>query len=162
MDLGRNYCKSRKAFCDLCPVSSNCMAKKQGRQLEVPIIEELQKTQMYNLDLLRVIVQKGNRVLAYKKSKKEWLQGQYELPTYTLYSEDDNCNQYPIISASSFHFLDSFKSFITKYKIINYVLLIDAKDMNKLEIEEDSFEWIDYKSKAANLSTASMKSLNIY
>lgn len=159
MDLGRVYCKARTVSCDLCPVSESCYAFKNKKQLELPFIKEKTTKKFYDLDLLRVIIRDKNAIYAYKKSSKEWLSGQYELPTLVLKSEDNKLKQYPELKDEelklSFYELDSFKTSITSYKIKNYILECTIDEFKELKFNRQVEKISDFEK----LSTASMKTL---
>lgn len=160
MDLGRSICKARSASCEICPLSSQCFAFENRQQLEYPMVDsEKEKEKPIELKLLRIIFRKNDKLLAYRKSEKEWLSGQFELPTFQLACEDKNLKQYPAIKLPEyFQLLPSFKSSITKYKIENFVLYVDQSDLRQLKINEKDYVWISSES---NLSTASLKALKI-
>ncbi len=160
MDLGRSICKANKAACEICPLKKDCVARKQGKPLEYPV-QNKQKTtnQFYELHLLRVIVQKEDNILVYKKSESEWLTGQYELPTFNLYCEDTDLRQYPVVDFdTSLFLLPSIKTSITKYKITNYLLHANNNDLAGLLSK--GFVW--KKLADLNLSTASSKALEYF
>lgn len=161
MDLGRNYCKANKASCDLCPISNNCFAFKNNKALDLPVKGEDKKTQSFNLTLLRVIAQKENKILAYKKSSKEWLSGQYEVPTFILESEDAKLSQYPKIDFKEHDYLPEYKTLITKYKITNKVIYVNERDLKRLNVNLNEYEWKDIQEKGSNLSTATIKALKL-
>ena len=161
MDLGRNFCKANKVTCELCPLSVRCQALKEGKPLSLPVKNENQKQESFNLVLLRVIAQKNGKVLAYRKSAKEWLSGQYELPTFVLESEDQGLSQYPAIDFEHHHFLPEYKTLITKYKISNKVIHVDEADLSKMNIRIEDYEWKDFADESSNLSTATLKALDI-
>lgn len=161
MDLGRNFCKANKVSCELCPLSVRCQALKQGKPLSLPVKNENKKQESFNLVLLRVIAQKNGKVLAYRKSANEWLSGQYELPTFVLESEDQALSQYPAIDFEHHHFLPEYKTLITKYKISNKVIHVDESDLSKMNIAIENYEWKDLADESSNLSTATVKALDI-
>lgn len=160
MDLGRVYCQARKAECLMCPMSGKCEAQKLGKQLTIPFIEEKTKIIYYELDLLRIVVKKGKKALAYKKSEVEWLSGQFEIPTFVISSDDPNLKQYPKLKKKvslSFDKLKTFKTSITKYKIKNYILEIEYDDLSKYGINKDDYSFELTTGNKANFSTASTK-----
>lgn len=159
MDLGRNYCKANKAACELCPLSGNCAALKTGKPTDFPVKLDSKKTQSYQLTLLRVVVQKNGKVLVYKKGTKEWLGGQYEIPTFILECEDARLEQYPKISFEDHHFLPEYKTLITKYKISNKLMYADEADLAKLNVDPSSYEWKSIADRSSNFSTATLKAL---
>lgn len=161
MDLGRSICKARSVACEICPMRSDCIARKNGNQLALPI--NLEKTALstqggISLSLLRLIIEKDNKILAYKKSESEWLTNQYELPTYILDTEDVALTQYPRIEMDEMKLLRSFKTGITKYKIENFVLYLSLDEFKKYFEFGQRYVWIEDKS---HLSTASSKSLSL-
>lgn len=160
MDLGRTYCQARKASCQLCPLKKDCLAFQQGKSETFPISAEVKKKAVeHELSLLRVYVVKSDKLLVYKKSEKEWLAGQFEVPTFILKSSDDKLQQYPIYSKKINVGNQKFKTGITKYKITNVIHFINEKDFKKLNFDRPTV-WKDFSSKEANLSSATLKGLN--
>lgn len=161
MDLGRNYCSIRRPDCALCPLSTNCKALKENRVADFPNVTEVKKAKSMELDLLRIVVQKEDKVLAYKKNQKEWLSGQWELPTYILSSDDKTLSQYPHceLPEKLTSLLPTFKTLITKYKINNKILIIDEAEMKKLKLKVRTPQWIEICDKTQNFSTASLKAM---
>lgn len=157
MDLGRQYCRAKRADCMLCPLNSHCVAFKTGRSLELPIVkEEKKKKEWHDLELLRIIIEDGNKVLGYQKDEGQWLSGQYELPTFILNSSDKKLSQYPKAPKwlQRFEPSKSFKTSITKYKIVNHVICLPKKHKK----EFTNYHWLTDKDKR-NLSTASQKAI---
>ena len=120
MDLGRVICQAKKVDCNLCPLSGPCVAHKQD-PLAYPAPSK-SVSRFFDLDLIRYVVTKGNRILVYQKPKGSWLSGQYELPTFTLKSQDRSFKQYPSWQGKKIPPLVTLKSSITKYKIANHVV----------------------------------------
>lgn len=154
MDLGRQVCQARKVNCPICPLKLTCRAYKMGRMLDFPLVIK-KKDDKHDLVLLRLVGQKGNKVLAYKKSEKEWLAGQYEVPTFIISSTDKKLTQYPSLPMGfqSFSRSDFFKTSITKYKITNYLLEVEDIDNFPRELK-----WLEPEEQR-NLSTGSLKAL---
>lgn len=152
MDLGREICKAHVALCVSCPVNKGCLTFKNGIEIKksAPKIKNKIK-----LSLLRVIIQKGDRLLCYKKGKGEWLEGQWELPTFVLECSEKDFNQYPKISGFEYNGLLKFKSSITKYDITNYVV-----ELKRLPQQIKETKLISLSSES-NLSTASIKALRL-
>ena len=161
MDLGRSICKARSAACEICPVSRECAARVEGEPLKYPVNIEKNQTKTIGgvpLSLLRVVVEKNGKILAYKKNESEWLSNQYEIPTFILDSDDENLSQYPKVELNHLKLLPSFKTGITKYKIDNFVLFMSEKEFIQNIGKFDRYQWLEDKS---HLSTSSIKSLNI-
>lgn len=162
MDLGRTICKARSASCELCPLSTNCVAFKSKAPLAYPVDESKTKTESKKekreIHLLRVVVEKDGKYLVYKKSEKEWLAGQYEIPTFILSTNDESLKQYPRLENDDLFNLPSFTTGITKYKITNYVLYANAEDLHQLGLSSHGYGW---KKEAENLSTASSKAIKL-
>jgi A/G-specific adenine glycosylase len=159
MDLGRTYCQARKATCELCPLSDNCLAFKSGNPLAFPVLKgDSMKKEKMELQLLRLYFFKGKKLLVYKKRENEWLSGQYEIPTFIIKSNDSTLKQYPDLNFSvSLKDALTFKNSITKYSIINSVMVGDKEILKK--IATSSFEWRSFELEEANLSTATLKGL---
>lgn len=161
MDLGRTFCQARKTSCELCPLNKSCTAFKLGTPLNFPIDDAGPKTKAvdHELSLLRVFVLKGKKILVYKKSSKQWLSGQYEVPTLTIKSTDEKFIQYPILKKKlAVDKCEIYQTGITKYKILNYILEADEKKLKALNFPE-SVEWRDFRDESSNLSTATLKGL---
>jgi A/G-specific adenine glycosylase len=159
MDLGRTFCQARKASCELCPLSNQCKAFQQGQPLSFPkVVNEKKKLDAHEITLLRVLVQKKNKILVYKKNEDEWLAGQYEVPTFILSSTDKKLGQYPKLERVFHPPLVTFTTGITKYKILNQVIELSEKELKLLH---SSFkgEWRSSHDENANLSTATLKAL---
>ncbi|MBL7663684.1 MAG: A/G-specific adenine glycosylase [Bacteriovoracaceae bacterium] len=156
MDLGRNFCRANKASCELCPMSSECVAAKEKNALAYPRGEKkVQK--FYELELLRYVVKKKNKVLVYKKQDSEWLAGQYELPTFVLSSEDKKFKQYPALKTKlSAKPKMVLKSGITKYNITNYIKVPSEAEVKKYLAAGYEFMEISPKS---NLGSTTFKIL---
>jgi A/G-specific adenine glycosylase len=162
MDLGRVICQSRKAECILCPLSKDCKSYKDNIVNEIPNIVKKEQ-EKFDLDLVRVLITKKNKVLGYAKSEKEWLRGQIELPTFIIKSADKKLSQYP---KSKRKFLKKdlkdlvlYKTSITKYKINNYILKLPFNELDTLVEDLDHFEYFDIDPEKTNFSTASIKAL---
>ena len=157
MDLGRTYCKTMTVECQNCPMSTHCLAYKKREQLKFPV-QKNQKKESYEIELVRFVVNKSNKILAYEKSEREWLHGQWELPTFILSTNDKKLNQYPYLSKKiDLKNAITFKTGITKYKITNYVVKLKHDEFKKItESKKYMFKEINRES---NLSTASTKAL---
>ncbi len=134
MDLGRTICQARKADCEICPLKKSCLAFKEGKVYSYPEenVKVKKSSKMLDLKLLRVILISRGKILGAKKKESEWLQGQIEVPSFILQSEDKSLKQYPQAPVGiDFDQLPCVKSSITKYKIENYILVMDANTFNK-------------------------------
>ena len=154
MDLGRNYCQSRKVSCQLCPMSSVCKSYKNKTVDSIPNVEIKEKVK-FTITLLRVLIKKDDSYLVYKKSNKEWLSGQFEAPTFIIETNDESLKQYRYIEGE-FDFLPEFKTAITKYTIINKVLWCNESEFKKLGLKLEEYVWGNI-----NLSTATSKAINL-
>ena len=164
MDLGRTFCQARKATCALCPLNSDCKAFKEKDPLAYPMEKAVsaKAAEEHELHLLRVLVIKENKILAYKKTEKQWLAGQYEVPTLLISSTDAKLTQSPLLGEKFEHKkLKKFKTGITKYKIVNSILEADQKLIKKLGFSE-VLEWRDLNLAEGNLSTASTKAIKLH
>lgn len=163
MDLGRTYCQARKATCELCPVKNDCVAFQEKKPLAYPVDKKAtaKEKEEHELHLLRVVIIKKNKILAYKKSEKEWLSGQYEIPTFVISSTDKKLTQYPALKSKIDHKkLQQYKTGITKYKIINSLLEADQKILKDMGFSSE-VEWRELNEESSNLSTASYKALKL-
>ena len=161
MDLGRTYCQARKASCELCPLKKDCKAFANGKPLLIPVEKNLEKKKSteHELHLLRVFVMKKDKVLVYQKADKEWLSGQFEVPTFILSSTDEKLTQYPRLKkALKQEPLFSFKTGITKYKIQNSVLILSEKEFKAMTFPVKQ-EWRSIHQADSNFSTATLKAL---
>lgn len=157
MDLGRVYCQANKTDCLLCPLSRNCQAYQLDEVENFPIVKAKIK-ESHDLDVIRFVVKKGKKVLAYQKSTKEWLSGQLELPTYVLKTSDSSLKQYPkLLKKIETKKLKKFKTAITKYKITNYIYEIDVKEFEALVGIKKKYSFVENNPEKKNFSTATLK-----
>lgn len=157
MDLGRTYCQARKASCELCPLKKECKAFANGNPLNYPMMTaEKKPVAEHELELLRVFVVKAGKVLVYQKNEKEWLSGQFEVPTFVLKSTDKSLNQYPAIDKFKGKTSHNYKTGITKYKIQNHVYQVDEKTFKSMKFDR-KVVWKELDSEHSNFSTATIK-----
>ena len=109
------------------------------------------------------MVRKNHKVLVYKKKKGEWLEGQYEVPTFLLSCQDSSCIQYPKIDKQIEKQLlipqkAGVNTSITKYRIKNFILEMSYVDFKK-KFGQKEFIFVDGKCPETHLSTASLKVL---
>lgn len=163
MDLGREFCKANRVYCELCPMGDNCKAKLSGEPLSLPIKEKEKKIEKYfELKLLRVITLNEGKLLSYKKKKNEWLSGQYEVPTFIISSEDQELTQYPASTLNiEYDLLPMLKTGITKYRIANYLLFVSQKELENLGFKLKAYEWIELNEQS-NFSTTTFKALDFF
>lgn len=159
MDLGRVVCQARKADCLLCPLNSICVARKKGNPYDYPFKrDEVKKDKPLKLELLRVLVVEKGNLLGYQKAKGEWLEGQFECPTFIVKSDDKKLSQYPILNYIEDKKLTSYKTAITKYNITNKVLILKASEAKKLNFLKDKkFKYLSMED--VTWSTATLKAL---
>lgn len=160
MDLGREFCKANKTYCEVCPMNRNCYSIESGDPLALPIKEQEKKIMKYfDLKLLRLIVEENEKILTYKKAKNEWLSNQFEIPSFTILSEDILLNQYPKIPIQfDYELLPMLKTGITKYRIENYLLALSLKEFEELGFKQDGYQWKPINNES-NLSTTTHKIL---
>ncbi len=161
MDLGRIVCQARKASCAICPLNENCQAFKAKSPLNYPQVTSEKKKADLSISLLRVIVTHKNKVLVYQKSEKEWLSGQWELPTFVLETNDEKLIQYPSIkNKKTYQKLPSIKSGITKYSIVNSICHMSLEDFKALTKAQKIDYQFKINDKKLNLSSTCMKILS--
>jgi A/G-specific adenine glycosylase len=162
MDLGRTYCQARKASCELCPLKQDCQTFKKGQPLSIPFQKpELKKKNIdHQLHLLRILVIKRGKILVYQKNKGQWLEGQYEVPTFMMDTTDSDLKQYPSIDLR-FEEMFSFKTGITKYTIKNSVIKLSEQQFIS-QFPKFKGVWKTYDDPNSNLSTATLKALVRY
>jgi A/G-specific adenine glycosylase len=163
MDLGRTICKANLVNCESCSMKKYCLAYQNDKPLNYPQVNlknEKKKVKPSQLHLLRVVVTRGKKVLAYRKGKKEWLSGQYELPTFIIKSEDKKLTQYPMLRNQNINVksLRSFKSTITRYNIQNSLVELTLVEFKKLFNFED-YEFIELDFEKINFALSVDKTL---
>lgn len=159
MDVGRVNCQSRRAQCLLCPLRSGCLAFKNQKTMDYPVVSKV-KTEVFELELLRIVVREKKKILGYRKSAGQWLEGQIELPTYILKSTDSKVTQYPKIARKiNLDGAKILKTGITKYKITNYILEMTFDDFKKLSKDNAHFSFFLSDGKRENLATTTLKIL---
>lgn len=153
MDCGRIYCQKRKTDCMLCPLGEICKARKNNSVFKFPLL--VKKVKRSNLLVLeRIIYRRSGKVALIQREKGMWLEGQWELPTYILDSEQD-LNQYPITIKQHGKFLFSLRSLITHHKIENRVTVVNRKKREWIMVNENDIQ--DYM-----LSSVTLKILAKY
>lgn len=159
MDLGRRICQARTAACELCPLKENCQGR--ANPLLYPVVKAslVADSNYFDLHLLRLVLRKEGKVLVYKKRRDEWLSGQYEVPTFTLFSEDESLQQYPQLEFSNYDLLPWLKTGITKYRIMNFVMALSESEFNSLGLNLSEFSW--EKAPDIHLSTGSLKAISL-
>ncbi len=162
MDVGRVFCQANKANCSECPLSKNCMAYHMGNPLGYPLSGEKKASQkQQQLELLRILVKKDGKVLAYKKNESEWLSGQLEIPTFILESEDKKLTQYPLLNKSfDLALLKNFKTGITKYRINNFVAELSEAEFKQLGLDMSRYSFYHSDPSVSNYSTSTLKAFN--
>lgn len=165
MDVGRVFCQARSVNCSICPLANDCQSYRKGEVQKALASKPKKVNKYFELDVLRLIIKnKNNKILMQYKEKSEWLQGQYELPTFTLKAEDEQLNQYPSIKLKSKDIpADHMKSAITKYKIKNYYQSATKefilKTMERRTLPKN-LQWIDFEDE--RIAHVSLKILNEY
>lgn len=157
MDLGRTHCQARKVSCELCPLKTECKAFQSKKPLQFPMEGLARKEEKHELHLLRVYVIKKDKVLVYQKEEKEWLSGQFEVPTFILETTDKNLSQYPHAVFKK-EITGKFKSGITKYTIQNSLWISSESEWKSFKFKRP-VEWRSLSDEKSNLSTATIKGL---
>ncbi len=127
MDLGREVCRVKNPLCLMCPLSKSCKSFKNGTAEDFPVRVK-EKNKLILLKLARFVTLKSGQVLLYKKRANEWLESQWELPTGILSCEDEKLKQYPRVE-DKFEVNTLIKTSITKYKIENYPIFLEAESL---------------------------------
>ena len=164
MDLGRIYCQAKKVLCISCPVYGICAAGKRGDPLSFPVQSKSKKTkQVFDLNLLRIVIKRKEKILTYKKKEHYWHAGQKEIPTFILNTNDKSLKQYPFWKEKvNLSDLKSFKTSITKYRITNYIYEMTFPEWKKLFHDLDGpFRFVSMDAKEENLSTSTIKTLKL-
>jgi A/G-specific adenine glycosylase len=81
MELGATICTPTKPACLLCPVETFCLAKEQGRQLNLPI--KLKKVKVRQRYFYYLVIQKNDQLLLGQRGPKDIWQGLYDFPLLT-------------------------------------------------------------------------------
>lgn len=157
MDLGRVFCKANSVKCESCPVSKSCLALKKGSPLKYPKADK-KVEKYYELNLLRVIVKSGRKILGSSKKENQWLSGQIEIPTYVISSEDKKLKQYPFLETEITLESKPFQTSITKYKIKNHVIKMSQKKFKEEFKDFDNYKFVSDDHLKTNFSTATLKS----
>jgi A/G-specific adenine glycosylase len=158
MDLGRVYCQAKKVNCVICPLKRDCLSFKKGKPLNFPRTLD-KKVEKYELKLLRVLVKRGKKVLAYEKGGSEWLSGQLEIPTFVLKTDDPGLKQYPFLKKEpTLTGLAMIKTSITKYRIQNYILEMTPKEF-QLFTDDVKYKYFNLDIQRYHFSSTTLKSL---
>jgi len=160
MDLGRTFCQANKVNCLICPMKSNCKAFKMGKPLDFPKVVEKEKI-FFDLDLLRITIKKEEGIFLVKRKSGKWLEGQWELPTFVIRTDDKKFTQYPALEIKNLKIpkILSFKTNITHYKINNYILEMEERHFKKHFDKLFIGKYFNPKEKDQNFTTATIKAL---
>jgi A/G-specific adenine glycosylase len=125
MELGATICLPRNPLCLLCPVSSGCQARIQGRQGELPV--KLKRTEPVRVRTTLLIIEREGRILLWRRDPAaQRLGGFWELPS---------TEELPKVRAKQT--VGSFRHSITNR---NYTFTVMKA---KLSGASQGFEWID-------------------
>lgn len=164
MDIGRLFCKANTVYCHQCPLKSVCLAQKKGSPLEFPrkVSKEKREKKKFVLEVVRVLWIQDNRLAVYKKEKGEWLEGQWEVPTFCLHTDDPAFSQYPSLQSLGQkkkrewrENTPCYKTTITKYSILNFI----RREKALLKKFPRALHFIEINDQA-NFSTATLKALS--
>ena len=160
MDLGRTHCKANRVQCHECPLADSCLAHKRGRPLSYG--RPLQSpTPLTTLELLRVVVRRKDKILAYPKKEGEWLSGQWELPTFILRCQDRGLLQYPRLKTKiPLQGLIRLPSRITRYRIQNHILCCNLEQFRKKFPPHQSPQFYHLHTRPCLLSSTTLKILD--
>lgn len=159
MDLGRTICQANKVQCMICPLNENCKAYQTGSI--VLKRDKKEKVKPLSLKLLRIVIRKKDSILVYKKIKGEWLEGQYETPTFILESEDQKLKQYEVAPKIKILKQIKFKSSITKYDIENVVVEMSEAEFFKLIKNSRDYHFRKLDLHGDNFATSVQKLMRI-
>tara|TARA_B000000475_G_scaffold200083_1_gene162662 strand:+ start:232 stop:1293 length:1062 start_codon:yes stop_codon:yes gene_type:complete len=115
MDLGRDICKPKKPLCEICPISSFCMAYIKNQISKYPAIQK--KTNKFPHYTIGVgVIWNKNKILITKRKKNALLGGLWEFPGGKILKNEsiENCVKREIYEELSIN-VDILK-FITKVK----------------------------------------------
>jgi A/G-specific adenine glycosylase len=144
MELGATVCLPREPRCAKCPVAGFCVARREGKERELPV--KLRKMRMKRLARIVLIVEQDKEILMWQRTdKKEKLAGFWELP------EPD---QLPKATIGAF--LGAFRHAITDHNFLFHVYRAKAGKT------PSGFMYIKKESlKAIPLSTSARKALRL-
>ena len=139
-------------------MKKDCKAYELGSPLKYPKVLTKEKLS-FQLDLLRIIVKKGKKLLLVQRRSGTWLEGQWEIPTFIIRTDDLKLNQYPLLGRKNLNIPNvfSFKTNITNYKINNFILNMTEKNFKKYFGLNGGF--FDPKVGEQNFTTATLKAL---
>lgn len=88
MDLGATICSPKSPQCEICPVITECLARKNGTEQERPILKT--KLIQEQFTYLCTIIQKGDDYLLTKRPSSGLLGGLWEFPNERIVSEESD------------------------------------------------------------------------
>ncbi|GGP24066.1 A/G-specific adenine glycosylase [Silvimonas iriomotensis] len=94
MDLGATVCTPKKPACLTCPMQDDCVARREGRQLELPVPKP--KKKIPERQTVMLMVHDGDRILLEQRPPTGIWGGLWALPetTSTLEAETDFATRY--------------------------------------------------------------------
>jgi A/G-specific adenine glycosylase len=137
MDVGRIYCQARERHCLLCPLKQSCVSS--SGCVDPYVVVKKVASKKLNLELARLVVMKKGEVALMRREKGQWLEGQWELPTFMRKNELDIAHQYTVLendkSEKKWIEVGAVKSSITYYSIRNKLYRVsDSSSVENINI----------------------------
>jgi len=142
MELGATICLPRDPLCLLCPVSSDCKARIEGKQAQLPV--KLKRIEPVRVETTLLLVERGEKILLWRRDPDSLrLGGFWELPS----TED-----FPEVTPQET--LGSFRHSITNH---NYTCTVMRARVTRAS---NRFQWIERSElKQLPLSTTARKAM---
>ena len=152
MDLGATVCTRKNPQCGLCPVSENCLARKSGRQHQLPSPKPGKAMPTRNTVMLAVSSKKAGLLMQRRPNRGLW-GGLWSFPEFatekkalawcvrTFQSEPESQQLLPVISHTFSHYKLLIKPVAVCYKTPIYWVM-----------EGDDWVWYKHRSSQVGLA----------
>ena len=91
MELGSQVCLPRQPLCDQCPLAKLCPTRAHGWQAQIPAPRK--QPQMVDVHEAAVAIQRGKRILLWKRPAGERWAGLWDFPRFELAGDDADAHR---------------------------------------------------------------------
>ena len=141
MDLGSTLCSRRKPFCNACPMSEICIARREGRQAELPVAKPRKVLPERETGLL--ILTDGKRVLLERRPPAGIWGGLLTLPEGGVAEARELARRYGC-RLLEMQALVPFRHTFSHFHLHIQPLLCSVEMKNRL-VAEAGWQWLEYE-----------------
>ena len=140
MDLGATVCVRRRPLCSACPLCEDCIARRTGRQAELPTARP-RRTRPARVTCMLLAVRDGHRVLLERRPPQGIWGGLWGLPEFaSADAARDWCMRELRMRAATLQRLGPLRHAFTHFDLDIEPVRIDC-DVGDAVMESDRFVW---------------------